>query len=376
MKLGIPLLIGAVALLTVAMLTTAGWDRPPIDAQQHGFRGVAMELVSNPRTVAAEAPTHAAPPELFPFEEFKEIGLSYYPDQIDEFAFLASDFYENVQILGHLTTDQFNRLMDQMTEWVAPEANGYSGCAYCHDENNLADDSMYTHQVSRRMFQMTWNINMNWQSHVGDTGVTCYTCHRGHPAPEHLWFTADTGPQGMVGGTGELALVSEAAVLSSLPIDPFTPFLLDDNEIRVVQMSDSLPVYGRGMNAEGDYVSINDTRWTYSLMMHVSESMGQNCTFCHNSRNFGNWVQSPPQRYTAWYGIRMTRELNLDYLDPLQPVYPAERLAELGTVLGDAPKANCATCHYGNNLPLNGAPMLEGFPSLRSAPVQQQASAN
>ncbi|TVQ34596.1 MAG: photosynthetic reaction center cytochrome c subunit [Geminicoccaceae bacterium] len=368
MKLGIPLLVGAVGLVTVAMLTTAGWDRPPITAEQHGFRGVAMELVHNPRTVAREAPRHALPEELFPWEEFLEFGLPYYPDNVDEFAILAGDFYENVQILGHLTTEQFNRLMDQLTEWVSPEDAGYGGCAYCHDENNLADDSMYTHQVSRRMFEMTWTINMDWQTHVGDTGVTCYTCHRGEPAPEHIWFTAQVGPSGLVGGTGEMSLVSQAGVLSSLPIDPFTPFLLDDNEIRVIQNENSLPIHGRGRNADGEYVSINDTRWTYSLMMHMSDSMGQNCTFCHNSRNFASWTQAPPQRYTAWYGIRMTRLLNVDYLEPLRPVYPDERLAELGSVLGDAPKANCATCHYGVNLPLNGAPMLESFPSLRSAP--------
>ncbi len=376
MKIGIPLVIGATALLTIAMLTTAGWDRPPIQAEQHGYRGLGTELVHNPRTLARDAARHQAPEELFPFAEFVEAGLAYWPDNVDEDAFLAGEFYENVQILGHLTTEQFNRLMDQMTEWVAPLDGGYAGCAYCHDENNLADDSMYTHQVSRRMFQMTWAINSEWQSHVGDTGVTCYTCHRGHPAPEEIWFTAATGPQGMFGNTGDMAKVSEAAALSSLPIDPFTPFLLNDAEIRVAQTDDALPIYGRGMNAEGSYVSINDTRWTYGLMMHVSDAMGQNCTFCHNSRNFASWDAVPPQRYSAWYGIRMTRALNVDYLEPLGPVYPVERLAELGTELGDAPKANCATCHYGNNLPLGGAPMLESFPELRSAPEMQQASSD
>ena len=374
MRLGLPLLVGAVVLLAVAMLTTAGWDRPPVTAEQHGFRGVGTELVSNPRTVAANAAIHEVPAELFPWADFVAAELPYWPDNVTPDAVMAGDFYENVQILGHLTTDQFNRLMGEMTEWVAPESAGYSGCAYCHDLNNMADDSMYTHKVSRRMFQMTWQINSQWQSHVGNTGVTCYTCHRGQPAPQHLWFTAATGPTGMLGGTGELARVSEAGALSSLPLDPFTPFLLQDNQIRVIQNADALPVNGLGRNADGTYVTINDTRWTYSLMMHMSSAMGQNCTFCHNSRNFASWDAVPPQRYSAWYAIRMMRDVNQNYLDPLQPVYPAARLAELGTELGDAPKANCTTCHYGNNLPLNGTPMLDGFPSLRAAPVVRQAA--
>ena len=32
--------------------------------------------------------------------------------------------------------------------------------------------------------------------------------------------------------------------------------------------------------------------------------------------------------------------------------------------LGDAPKANCATCHNGLNLPLQGVPAYEQFPLL------------
>ena len=35
--------------------------------------------------------------------------------------------------------------------------------------------------------QMTRHINADWKTHVGATGVTCYTCHRGQPVPaEHL----------------------------------------------------------------------------------------------------------------------------------------------------------------------------------------------
>jgi photosynthetic reaction center cytochrome c subunit len=62
----------------------------------------------------------------------------------------------------------------------------------------------------------------------------------------------------------------------------------------------------------------------------------------------------------AWYGIRMARALNNEYLEPLANVFPAHRKGELG----DVAKANCATCHQGDYKPLNGAQMAKDFPEL------------
>ena len=31
---------------------------------------------------------------------------------------------------------------------------------------------------------MTRHINADWKQHVAETGVTCYTCHRGKPVPQ------------------------------------------------------------------------------------------------------------------------------------------------------------------------------------------------
>jgi photosynthetic reaction center cytochrome c subunit len=42
-------------------------------------------------------------------------------------------------------TDQFNLFMASITEWVSPE----QGCAYCHNEENLASDELYTPRLSR-----------------------------------------------------------------------------------------------------------------------------------------------------------------------------------------------------------------------------------
>ena len=41
------------------------------------------------------------------------------------------------------------------------------------------------------MIQMTQHINADWKTHVAETGVTCYTCHRGNTVPAEIWFTAE-----------------------------------------------------------------------------------------------------------------------------------------------------------------------------------------
>lgn len=342
-------------LLGVAMLTMAGWDVPPVETEQIGWRGVAMEKVVNPRTRASLIEASQMPEAVWPYEESPE-GTP-----------LASEIYENVQVLGHIPVDQFDRLMAQMTEWVSPitdapqEGPLEQGCNYCHNPENLADDAVYTKIVSRRMIQMTQHINTNWKDHVGETGVNCYTCHRGQNVPQGIWFTQEQPMRGMVGfraGQNTPGIAS-----ASLPGDPFTPFLLDDQEIRQIGLG-ALPP------PRGPQIGTKATEYTYSLMNHMSESLGVNCTFCHNSRQFQGWEGSPPQRMTAWYGIRMARELNVDFLEPLGPEYPAHRLGSLG----DAPKANCSTCHLGLNLPLNGAPAYEEFPSLGPAWMPQVES--
>ncbi|MCC7001657.1 MAG: photosynthetic reaction center cytochrome c subunit [Gemmatimonadaceae bacterium] len=38
------------------------------------------------------------------------------------------------------------------------------------------------------MMAMTRKLNSEWSEHVGNTGVTCYTCRVGKPLPNGLWF--------------------------------------------------------------------------------------------------------------------------------------------------------------------------------------------
>ena len=98
-------------------------------------------------------------------------------------------------------------------------------------------------------------------------------------------------------------------------------------------------------------------------MVTQSNALGVNCTYCHNSRAWTSWEQSTPKRVVAYYGAAMLRDVNMNYLNPLQPVYPRSRLGEHG----DAPKAQCITCHNGVYKPLYGAKMVKDYPALWGA---------
>ncbi|WP_372426758.1 photosynthetic reaction center cytochrome PufC [Salinarimonas chemoclinalis] len=327
---------GAVAAVVgVGIVSTFEW--PDTESVQTGYRGNGMVQVYNQVALANQVAQ----------TQFPE------PEPVDEpFGIPASEFYENVQVLGHLDIADFNRLMVAITSWVAPEEQG---CLYCHAEGEeLSSDSLYTKRVARRMITMNMTVNQEWDAHVGDTGVTCYTCHRGQPVPAEIWF-ADPGQwrgTGIVGNPAGQNIAAPAAGLASLPLDPFSPYLeAEPANIRVAGDT-ALPT--------GNRTSIKQTEWTYSLMMHMSTSLGVNCTFCHNSRSFSDWEQSPPQRTNAWHGLRMVSSLNETYLEPLQPEYPAIRLGPTG----DAPKVNCATCHQGAYKPLYGYSMIGDYPSL------------
>ena len=63
----------------------------------------------------------------------------------------------------------------------------------------------------------------------------------------------------------------------------------------------------------------------------------------------------------------MNQQIIIDRLRQEATIEPdAQNPNRLG-VLGDAPKANCATCHQGAYKPLNGAPMVKDYPELAPA---------
>ena len=110
----------------------------------------------------------------------------------------------------------------------------------------------------------------------------------------------------------------------------------------------------------GNKQTIKQTEWTFSLMTHMSTALGVNCTYCHNTRSMSTWETSPPQRVTAWHGIRMVRDLNNQYMEPISNVFPPHRLGPTG----DVAKANCQTCHQGVFKPMYGVSMLKDYPEL------------
>ena len=329
----------AASLLAVgAAVLLAGCERPPVDSVQRGFRGTGMEQVYNPRDMGTQAGKNKAPDAI-------AAASADGPK--------AKDVYKNVKVLGELSIGQFTRLMLAMTSWVAPE----QGCAYCHNLQNLADDSLYTKVVARRMTQMTQHINADWKTHVSTTGVTCYTCHRGKNIPEEVWFGPEANKRsaGMLGDDAGQNKAATSVALASLPYDPFTPYLS--------KVSTDIRVIGTTALPTGNQSSTKQAEHTYGLMMHISKSLGVNCTYCHNTRSFAEWNASPPTRATAWYGLRMVGDLNSAYMQPLTKAFPAHRLGPNG----DVSKTNCATCHQGAYKPLYGAGMLKDYPELGGA---------
>lgn len=326
------------------MFALAGCEFGPKKIEQTGYRGTGgMQIAATKRLTAqpALAPPYALPADGGP---------------------LAKETYQNVKVLGDVSTERFNHLMAAITQWVAPPE---AGCNYCHNPNNMASDEIYQKVVARRMLQMTMKINASWKPHVQETGVTCYTCHRGNAVPKNVWAMADpsVGSGRLMSNKHGQNTPAASVAYASLPYDPFTPYLSNKTNIRV-QAVNALrgPVPG---------ASIARTEKTYALMMHMSSALNVNCTFCHNTDSFANWDNSRPQRAVAWYGIRMVGDINNNYITPLSSVFPANRKGAQGDVL----KANCSTCHQGLNKPLGGASMIADYPALRGVPAAAPAPA-
>ena len=328
--------LACVALGFGALLLLAGCERT--DTVQRGYRGLSMTQLYKPSALASTAELHSIPePEP--------------ADPPDPEAPAIKDVFKNVQVMNDLTVLEFSRLMQALSTWVAPE----EGCEYCHNPKKLESDEKYTKVVARRMLQMTRHINTDWKDHVAGTGVTCWTCHRGQAVPSGDWF-ARLGAGAPPKFIGEKAGQNTAGVKTNgntaLPTDPLSAFLVSDTQIRI---------QGTQALAGENRHSIKQAEWSYSLMIYMAKSLGVNCTYCHNTRALARWEESTPQRSTAWYGIRMVRDLNNAYLIPLQPKFPANRLS----ADGDGPKIGCETCHKGAYKPLYGVTMLNDYPELR-----------
>ena len=340
-------------LMTAAValpLVLGACELGPKTVAQTGYRGTGMDQLRDPQSTLAQVPipanAYATPDDSGP---------------------RAGETYQNVQVLKGVSTERFNHLMAQMNNWVAPQSGNpeQAGCNYCHNPNNMASDEKYTKVVARRMIQMTQNINTNWTTHVKQTGVTCWTCHRGNAVPNYRWTMAAAGgiPGTITGNKRGQNTPDPAVGYASLPYDPFSAYLKDGgvNHIRVAA-NQSHP-------SPDHVVSIKDAEKTYGLMMHLSKGLGVNCTYCHNSDAFRGWNVSTPARATAWYGLRMVAQQNAEYMTPLASVFPAVHVGAVGPAerkgpMGDVYKINCATCHNGQSKPMNGVSMRADNPTL------------
>jgi len=166
----------------------------------------------------------------------------------------------------------------------------------------------------------------------------------------------------MAGWSANQNRVTAQSQFTSLPSDALEKYLLDGEAIGVHDLESRVA----GVPGEDGYPGIQQAERTYSLMNYVSNSLGVNCVFCHNSRAFYDGGQVTPQWATESLGIQMVLEMNNDYLVPLEDQYPPERL---GPVHADAPKAACATCHKGYQQPLQGTNVIKDWPELATTGV-------
>jgi photosynthetic reaction center cytochrome c subunit len=171
--------------------------------------------------------------------------------------------------------------------------------------------------------------------------------------PAQIWFN-ETGPKRAGGASARSDghnAVSMQAGLTSIDVNVLSRYLVGNEPLRAGG-AQALPA--------NNPATIKQTENIFGLMIHMSESLGVNCTFCHNTRAHTQWEESPLQRTTAYHGIRMVRELNNKHVLPLAGTFPANRLGPTG----DVAKVACATCHQGLNKPLGGAVMAKGFPGM------------
>jgi photosynthetic reaction center cytochrome c subunit len=265
---------------------------------------------------------------------------------------IAGETRENVVPgLEDLTVENYDRLLAAMREWTGiPDL--------------FEDPANYQSSVGYLMIGMTRNINENWAGHVNankEVGVTCYTCHRGQPVPNNVWFRISPVNDSVEGWSANQNRVTMQSQYTSLPSDALEKYLLDGEQIAVHDLESRVA----GTPGVDDYASIQQTERTYSLMNYVSNSLGVNCLFCHNSRAFYSASgQITPQWATATLGIQMVQELNNTYLAPLDGILPEHRL---GPVYGDAPKAACKTCHQSYQQPLQGTNVIQDWPELANS---------
>lgn len=105
----------------------------------------------------------------------------------------AEQRFKNIQIFKGLPATQLEPTMAFISGSLGVR------CNYCHVANQFDKDEKPTKLAARRMIQMVFNINKG--NFNGQGAVSCYTCHRGKPAPvsvplvgQNLWAPSSPSP--------------------------------------------------------------------------------------------------------------------------------------------------------------------------------------
>ena len=348
--------VGAGTVVGIAfVLAVPKWTAPSAAGIQVGPPPTSMLLF--PQGQKAEPVSQVAPAPLPPVAPSGQ---------------LAKAVYKNVQVLGDVDQAEFMRLQEAITQWVSPK----QGCGFCHAGDDWASDAKPQKIAARLMLSMTRTINADWSNHVAPAGVTCFTCHRGQPIPAETWFPQ--APKKQHPHVANQQPYNEAAdtVRKFFPDAGWALYFVGDENISAQSLS---------VEPDNQVHSFITVTRMYEMMMQLSDGMGVNCGFCHNSRAFWDWSQSTPQRWTAYYAIQQIRALNNDFLLKLADAIPMKRIRVHETTLPVLPAveagiqegnglAVCATCHYSQPKPMGGADVISTYPSLvgPALPVSQQ----
>lgn len=337
---GPAILFGAVGGAVVVSAMLVVWGQPfAVEAAQTGPAGTGMSVTKFVTTANRPDPT---------LEGYTS-SAPVVPQPGDQ---LAGDAYPDAEpLLAGLTVANYDRLVEAMRTWT--------GIPTLFD-----GEETYQTEVARQMIQMTQSLNSDWEAHTnssGAGGVNCYTCHRGEPVPSDVWYRIAPVVDAMAGWSANQNFVTIQSQYTSLPSDALEKFLLETNTIVVHSLESRVAEHP----SDPEVATWQDTERTFSLMNYISNSLGVNCVFCHNSRAFYSLQgENTPQWALAQLGIGMVQELNNEWLVPVGELLPPERL---GPVYADAPKAACATCHKGYQKPMGGVNMIADWPELASA---------
>ena len=333
----LPYVAGVIIVLAALfVLFVPEWVRPPILSKDYGPSALEMVTFTDPRRVW---PYSDVPEPLPPAEAGGP---------------KATEVYKNVKVLTNLSQHEFDRLMVAMTQWVAPK----QGCAYCHDlKQGYAYDGLWTDKVTRQQISMTIDMNTKWGNHLAPSGVTCYTCHRGENVPPRVWYEQPEPHHAGLLGTPRAWQTDAPTIRQFFPTESFEDWYLNAEDGRI-QSRAALPHQeGSGVAPEQKAENL------YILMMQMSDALGVNCNYCHNSRALSDWSESTPNRVAGWWAMDQTLHANRDYITPLQALLPRDHLGQLG----DVGKVECGTCHIGHERPLGGYPLLAHYPELGPA---------